>query len=136
MRYLVRARVRTGHEDALLDAIEHENLGAGSIAGEEYLRNMAEARAMDDGTVRWVEVCYCPVPLLEERPYWEAFFEIVRIQDAHARTRCRDENGTEPWACSGCDCTEQLERRLARQGEPFRRRLTAHVRAAVSRSEP
>lgn len=119
MRYLVRARVRPGREEALLDAIDRETLGAGSIAGDEYLRNMADARKSPDGSVRWVEVCYCPIPLMEERPYWEAYFELTRVQDAHARAKCRDQNGTEPWACSSCDCTRRLEERLARTGTPF-----------------
>jgi len=38
-----------------------------------------------DETVRWVEVCYCPTPLQEERPYWEEYFELVKVQDAHDR---------------------------------------------------
>ena len=119
MRYLVRARLKPGREAALLDAIDTEQLGRGSIAGDEYLRNMAAAREMSDGTVRWVEVCYCPIPLMEERPYWEEFFELTRVQDAHARPSCRDENGTEPWACSECDCTRRLEERLERTGRQF-----------------
>jgi hypothetical protein len=53
-------------------------LGNGSVAGDEYLDDMADARS-----------------------------------------RCRDANGTEPWACGDCDCTERLERWLNRQGEPF-----------------
>ena len=56
MRYLVRARVKPGREAALLAAIDAGTLGAGSIAGNEYLRNMAAARLCDDGTARWVEV--------------------------------------------------------------------------------
>jgi hypothetical protein len=36
----------------------------------------------DDGTARWVEVCFCAVALDEERPYWEQYFELVRVQDA------------------------------------------------------
>ena len=59
MRYLVRARVKPGREAALLAAVEAGTLGAGSVAGDEYLRNMAEARLCDDGTARWVEVCFC-----------------------------------------------------------------------------
>jgi hypothetical protein len=43
----------------------------------------------------------------------------VRVQDAHARHKCRDENGTEPWACGDCDCTERLEARLASLGSSF-----------------
>jgi hypothetical protein len=94
MRYLVRARVKAGRERALLRAIDAGMLGRGSVAGDEYLRNMAAARLCDDGTARWVEICFCPTPLLEERPYWEEYFELTRVQDAHDRRRCRDYNGT------------------------------------------
>src|SRR3977135_3268768 len=119
MRYLVRARVRPGREQALLQAIEDETLGRGSAAGGEYLRNMQEARILSDQTARWVEVCYCPTPLQEERPYWEHYFELTRVQDAHDRRRCRDENGSEPWACGDCDCTARLEQRLKASGKLF-----------------
>ena len=119
MRYLVRAKLKPGRETALLRAIENESLGAGSVAGDEYLRNMGEARLCADATARWVEVCYCPSPLLEERAYWEEYFELTRVQDAHDRRRCKDENGTESWACGDCDCTKRLEERLERMGEPF-----------------
>ena len=109
MRYLVRARVKPGCEAALQQAIDDGILGAGSVAGGEYIRNMKNARLCDDGTARWVEVCFCPTPLEEERPYWEEFFDLIKIQNAHARKNCRDKNGTEPWACSNCDCTRKLE---------------------------
>jgi len=119
MRYLVRARVKPGCEEALLKAIEKESLGQGSIAGDEYLRNMGAARLCEDQTARWVEVCYCPTPLQEERPYWEEYFELTKVQDAHDRRRCRDENGSESWACGDCDCTERLEQKLRNSGKPF-----------------
>jgi hypothetical protein len=119
MRYLVTARVRPGRERDLLRAIEDGSLGAGSVAGSEYLRNMVEARLRQDGAVRWVEVCFCETPLEEERPYWEEFFELVKVQDAHHRDRCRDLNGTEPWACCDCDCSARLEAKLASQGQSF-----------------
>src|SRR5262245_65472343 len=109
MRYLVTARVKPGKEGDLLQAIESGTLGAGSVAGDEYLSNMQEARLVETGKVKWVEVCFCDVPLDEERPYWEEYFELVRVQDAHARSRCRDLNGTEPWACGECDCSARLE---------------------------
>jgi hypothetical protein len=130
MRYLVTARVKPGREADLLRAIEDGSLGAGSVAGDEYLRNMGEARLRQDGALRWVEVCFCPTPLLEERDYWEEYFELVRVQDAHARSRCRDENGSEPWACCECDCTARLEAKLATQGRPFLEVLRAAVRGA------
>jgi len=120
MRYLVTARVKAGRAEALERAIVDGSLGRGSIAGDEYFRNMDAARQMDDGRVQWVEVCYCPTPLAEEREYWEPYFTLEKVQDAHARSRCRDLNGTEPWACSECDCTARLDARLASQGRPFR----------------
>ena len=129
MRYLVRARVKPGREAELLQAIENGALGCGSVAEGEYLRNMKDARVCEDQTTRWVEVCYCPSPLLEERPYWEEYFDLTRVQDAHDRRRCRDENGTEPWACSSCDCTEKLERRLAESGQAFLEVLRDKVKA-------
>jgi hypothetical protein len=119
MRYLVRARVKLGRENNLLEAIEQESLGQGSVAEGEYLRNMKDARLCADETTRWVEVCYCPTPLQEERPYWEEYFELTRVQDAHDRRKCHDENGTEAWACSGCDCTAKLEEKLKATGSSF-----------------
>jgi hypothetical protein len=119
MRYLVRARLKPGREQALRDAIDNGTLGEGSIAGDEYVRNMAAARALPDGELRWVEVCYCPTPLQEERPYWAEYFDLTSVRDAHARSRCRDLNGEEPWACGACDCTARLEARLATTGDHF-----------------
>jgi hypothetical protein len=119
MRYLVRARVKPGREGDLLRAIDDETLGRGSVAEGEYLRNIQDAQLCADQTARWVEVCYCPTPLLEERPYWEKYFELTRVQDAHDRRKCRDENGSEPWACGDCDCTARLERKLKESGAGF-----------------
>jgi hypothetical protein len=119
MRYLVTARVKAGKSKALRQAIDDETIGRGSVAGDEYLRNMGDAREYGDGRVQWVEVCYCATPLDEERAYWEQYFHLDKVQDAHARTRCRDENGTEPWSCGDCDCSARLEARLATRGRPF-----------------
>ncbi len=119
MRYLVRARVKPGRKNDLLEAIEQQTLGQGSVAEGEYLRNMQEARLCADDAACWVEVCYCPTPLLEERPFWEEYFDLARVQDAHDRRKCRDENGSEPWACSDCDCTARLEAKLRKSGKPF-----------------
>ena len=113
------ARVRPGREAALLQAIEDGTLGTGSVAGDEYLEDMAQARRVESGAVRWVEVCFCGEPLEEERPYWEEFFELVRVQDAHSRRLCRDLNGEEPWACCDCDCAARLEERMEGWGRPF-----------------
>jgi hypothetical protein len=119
MRYLVTARVKPGRELALANAIEERTLGLGSVAGGEYLHNMETARLLRDGSVKWIEVCYCDTPLQEERPYWETYFDLVKVQDAHARSRCKDLNGEEAWACGQCDCTERLESCLTTWGPLF-----------------
>ena len=119
MRYLVKARVKPGREKALLQALANGTLGQGSIAGDEYAWNLQQARVGGDGVAHWVETCYCDTPLAEERPYWEKFFELLNVKDAHNRKNCRHENGTEPGACGHCDCTKRLEERLQRQGKPF-----------------
>ena len=131
MRYLVRARVKAGRAQKLLTAIQNATLGKGSVAGGEYLRDMQNARVFDDGTARWVEICFCSTPLQEERPYWEEYFELTRIQDAHDRRQCRDKNGSEPWACIECDCTGRLEQKLGATGQSF----LAVLRREVSNSE-
>ena len=46
MRYLVTARVKPGKEAELLRAIESGTLGTGSVAGDEYMRNMTDARLL------------------------------------------------------------------------------------------
>ena len=119
MRYLVKARVKPGREQALVKAIDDGTLGAGSIAGDEYQHDVQHARLGEDGTAHWVETCFCATPLAEERPYWEEFFELLSVKDAHARKNCRHENGTEPWACCDCDCTRKLEARLEKSGKRF-----------------
>jgi hypothetical protein len=123
MRYLVKARVKPGKEQALLKAIADGTLGRGSVAGDEYISDMQQARVARDGTAHWVEVCYCRIPLDEERPYWEEYFDLISVKDAHARRNCRDLNGTEPWACSECDCTRRLEEKLRGSGDSFLERL-------------
>jgi hypothetical protein len=127
MRYLVKARLKPGRESALWQAIQEGTLGAGSVAGDEYLSNMEQARLSPEGIAYWMEVCFCRTPLDEERPYWEQFFEIVDVKDAHARRNCRDLNGAEPWACCHCNCTRRLEQRLRRSGRSFLMDLARRV---------
>jgi hypothetical protein len=127
MRYLVKARLKPGREATLLQAVNDGTLGKGSIAGDEYVHDLRQARSLDDGTAQWVEVCYCNTPLQEERPYWEEYFELLRVKDAHSRKNCRHENGTEAWACSECDCTKKLEEKLAGRGVAFLEALQSQL---------
>lgn len=130
MRYLVKARVRNGKGGSLLRAIEDQTLGRGSIAGDEYQENMKQARVNPLGIATWVETCFCDPPLEEERPYWEEYFELVSVRDAHSRRNCRHENGTEPWACCDCDCTKGLEAKLSQEGDSFLGQLRSVPRSS------
>ena len=134
MRYLVKARVKSGREKALLNAIADGSLGKGSIAGDEYAYDMEQARIGQDGTAQWVETCFCATPLAEERPYWEKYFELLNVKDAHNRKNCRHENGVEPWACSNCDCTKRLEEKLQQLGKAFLETLQNQPDAACTKS--
>jgi hypothetical protein len=117
VRYLVKAKVKSDKAKPLLNAIETETLGNGSIAGDEYIFDMQQARVNDERVATWIETCFCDPPLAEERPYWEEYFELLNVKDAHSRRNCRHENGTARWAC--CDCTQKLEERLRTQGRRF-----------------
>ena len=119
MRYLVKARMKAERADALASAIADRTLGRGSIAGDEYLYDMEMARIDAKGETHWVETCFCDPPLAEERPYWEEYFDLLSVKDAHSRRNCRHENGTEAWACCDCDCTKRLEGKLARTDKSF-----------------
>ncbi len=131
MRYLVKARLKPGQARRLLRAIDNGTLGRGSIAGGEYVDDMWQARLDRDGTAHWVEVCFCGTPLQEERPYWEEYFDLLSVQDAHARKNCRHENGAEPWACCDCDCTRKLEAKLQQTGTSFLEALRESARTGV-----
>ena len=130
MRYLVKARVKSEKARDLVRAITNGALGKGSIAGEEYLHDMAQARVNNQGVATWVETCFCDSPLAEERPYWQEYFQLLSVTDSHSRRTCRHENGTEPWACCDCDCTKKLEERLAAQDESFLESLRVGQRAS------
>jgi len=123
MRYLVKARLKPGQEKVLLQAIANGALGQGSIAGDEYIYDLEQARMGYDGVAHWVETCFCATPLAEERPYWEKHFDLLSVKDAHNRKNCRHENAIEPWACGHCDCTKRLEGRLQLPGKPFLKTL-------------
>jgi hypothetical protein len=130
VRYLVKAKLKPGKSKPLVASIDNGTLGQGSIAGGEYIYNMDEARISGEGVASWVETCFCDPPLAEERPYWEEYFELLSVKDAHARRNWRHENGSEAWACCDCDCTRKLEAKLRGQGESFLARLRQEFSAS------
>ena len=102
---LLQDAKRIPRSSALLDSASFEN--------------MDKARIAVDGVCTWVGACFCATPLEEERPYWEQYFDLLNITDAHSRKNCHDTNGIEAWACCDCNCTRKLERNLQLIGKPF-----------------
>jgi len=49
VRYRVKVKVRPGKAKPLLESIDAGSLGKGSIARDEYIYNMNEARVSSDG---------------------------------------------------------------------------------------
>jgi len=130
VRYLVKAKLKSDKGAPLLRAVDEGTLGRDSIAGDEYLHNMNEARMDKAGTAIWVETCFCDSPLAEERPYWEEYFDLLKVTDAHSRRNCRHENETELWACCDCDCTKKLEEKLRARGDSFLEDIRRQYRQA------
>jgi hypothetical protein len=124
MKYLVKAKVKEQERENLLKEIEDETLGKGSVAFGEYMKNMNQARVLDDGTVAWIEICFCPTPLNEEKSYWEKYFEIITIEKAQNQKYCQDSNGDQKRACFECSCTEELEEEMLGWGKPFIHQLS------------
>jgi hypothetical protein len=119
MKYLVKAKLKKTKESDLLEEIRSGTLGAGSVAFGEYIKNMNEARMLEDGTVCWIEICFCASPLNEEKPYWEEYFEDIIVENAQDPKFCQDSNGELKRACFECSCTDELEEKMLNWGMPF-----------------
>jgi hypothetical protein len=65
---------------------------------------MEIARVDAKGDAHRIETCFCDPPLAEEHPYWEKYFELLSVKDAHSRRDCRRENGLR---LCGCDCDRE-----------------------------
>ncbi|WP_317930435.1 hypothetical protein [Halioxenophilus sp. WMMB6] len=119
MKYLVKAKLKASLKNDLMREINADTLGSGSVAFGEYIKNMQQARVLEDGTLCWLEICFCSTPLAEELPYWQRYFEEITIENAHNPNNCQDYNGNAKRACFECSCTDQLEQTMLRWGEPF-----------------
>src|SRR5437867_10990796 len=97
MRYFVKAILKKEKQLQLKKSIDDGKLGSGSVAGGEYIRDMKHARLLEDGSVEWIEVCFCHPPLDEEKPYWEEYFELHEIVEATDRKNCGHETGELRW---------------------------------------
>jgi hypothetical protein len=127
MKYLVRARIKEGAEDCVRDVIATGAVpGAPSYFADHLADCFAEAQRQEDGSVLWIETCYCEryvgEPLAEEKEYIARYFELGRVKKVIAAKKCGDMTGEEPFKCDSCDCDLPLRRRVS--GPPLRNLLT------------
>jgi hypothetical protein len=62
MRYLVKARVKSGKDRALVGAVDQGTLGRGSIAGDEYLGQHARGAGDIRNRQKVAKTCFCDPP--------------------------------------------------------------------------
>ncbi|HSD50747.1 MAG TPA: hypothetical protein VLG48_05010, partial [Candidatus Methylomirabilis sp.] len=100
--------------------------GAPGYFADHLADCFAEAQLQDDGSVLWIETCYCEryfgKPLAEEHDYITRYFELRRVKKVVAAKKCGDMTGEEPFKCDSCDCDALLRRRLT--GSSLRNLLT------------
>ena len=85
MKYLVRARIKEGAENQIRDVITTGSVpGAPSYFADHLADCFAEAQQQEDGSVLWIETCYCEryfgEPLAEEKDYVTRYFELGRVK--------------------------------------------------------
>ena len=117
MKYLVRARLKKDAEGGVREAIERGAVpGAPSYFADHLADCFAEARRQEDGSVLWIETCYCEryfgEALAEEKRYIEHYFALDRVKKVVAAKKCGDMSGEQPFECDGCDCDLPVRRRL------------------------
>ena len=123
MKYLVRARLKEGAEDRVRRVILNGAVPDAPTYFADHLADcFAQAQGQVDGSVLWIETCYCEryfgEPLAEEREYITRYFDLGRVKKVVAAKKCGDMNGEEPFKCDTCDCDLPLRRRLS--GPPLR----------------
>ncbi len=131
MRYYVKAKLKKGRGEQLKESIESGTLGKGSVAGGEYIRNMKNARLIENNFAVWIEVCFCDIPLAEEKPYWEEYFDLIQITDSAIRKACKHETGRDFWSCIDCNCTDKKEKELNKQGSSFLNSLSKTLSSSL-----
>jgi hypothetical protein len=76
MLYPVKVLVKPGHEEALLQAIAEGTTGQGSIAGDEYVCGLQQARGGDGA--RW-----------PGNGFTRKYFDLLSVEDTHNHQGCQ-----------------------------------------------
>ena len=118
MKYLVRARMKGGAAGQVRRVIDQGTVpGAPSYVADHLADCFAEAQRQEDGSVLWIETCYCEryfgEALAEEKRYIERYFELGKVKKVVAAKKCGDMTGADPFKCDGCGCDLPVRRRLS-----------------------
>ena len=123
MKYLVRARLKEEAAGEIRRIIAKGAVpDAPGYVADHLADCFAQAQRQDDGSVLWIETCYCEryfgEPLAEEKGYITRYFDLGRVKKVVVARKCGDMSGDEPFKCDTCDCDLPLRRRLS--GPPLR----------------
>ena len=106
MRYFIRCRIKPEEKDELADSIKSASLARGKIFYEGMQTALRDATIDEDGSVNFIEVCYCLEsglnPMAMELPVLEKYFDNIKVKDARLRNQCTIE-------CEFCDCTRNIK---------------------------
>jgi hypothetical protein len=106
MRYYVKCKLNPQSRARLAHSIRSRNLAKGKIFYEGMQAALREATIDKNGTVHFVEVCYCLegglYPMAMEIPTLNDYFDSVEVKDGRFRDKCTME-------CEACDCTRAIK---------------------------
>ncbi len=118
VKYLVRARLKEEAEGEIRRILAQGAVPDAPGYFAEHLADcFAQAQRQKDGSVLWIETCYCEryfgEPLAEEKATITRYFDLGRVKKVVAAGKCGDMSGDEPFKCDTCDCDLPLRRRLS-----------------------
>ncbi len=117
VKYLVRARMEEGAGEQVRRVIARGKVpGAPSYFADHLAECFAEAQRQEDGSVLWIETCYCErylgQALAEEKEYIQRYFDLGQVKKVIAAKKCGDMSGERPFECDACACDLPVRRRL------------------------
>ncbi|HYG74903.1 MAG TPA: hypothetical protein VEK08_07865 [Planctomycetota bacterium] len=106
MRYILSAQVIPGKAAALQRALRDGSFSRGFPYGD-LGENVREGKVDADGTIRWVETCYCReylnVAMVMELEYLERYLHRITVTDARDPRYCKGYPH-----CNDCLCTKTI----------------------------
>ena len=106
MRYAIKAKVIPEKAATLKQALADGSFGRDFPFGD-LGDNLRDCIVDENGTLRWIETCYCreysQIAMVMELEYFECYLHAIEIGDARDPRFCKGY----PY-CNDCDCTRSI----------------------------